>query len=260
MILSERRGPVLHLSLNRPEVRNAFDEKTIAEITGAFKSVAKQKGLRAVVMRGAGQDFCAGADINWMKRAAKYSMGKNKKDAARLIAMCQAIDECPVPVITRVHGNCFGGALGIVAASDIAVAADNTTMAFSECRLGIIPAVVSTFVIPKIGVSHARRLFLTAESFGAGIAKSVGLVHEVAPESELDRVVDRMIHWILRAGPQAVMQAKVLIRAVEAMDRKRRIEHTVKTLAKIRATPEAKEGLGAFLEKRRAAWVPEPKA
>ncbi|MBI4386643.1 MAG: enoyl-CoA hydratase/isomerase family protein, partial [Elusimicrobia bacterium] len=208
----EKQGVVATVTLNRPEARNAFDESAIAALTKCFQGLSKERELRAVVVRGAGQDFCAGADIRWMRRASGLAPVQSRKDAARLVAMCRTIDECPVPVIVRVHGACFGGGLGIVAACDIAVAADNAVMAFSECRLGILPAVVSSFVLPKIGPGQARRYFLTGERFGAQTARSIGLVHETAPESELDARVGAVLKNILACGPAAVREAKALIR------------------------------------------------
>ncbi|MBI4422836.1 MAG: enoyl-CoA hydratase/isomerase family protein [Elusimicrobia bacterium] len=256
MLLAKRDGAALRVTLNRPEVRNAFDEDVIAAVTQVFRAAALQKDLRAVVVRGAGKDFCAGADVRWMKRAAGYGPARNKKDALRLAAMCRAIDDCPVPVLAGVQGSCFGGGLGIVAACDVVAAAENAVLSFSECRLGILPAVVSSFVLPKIGPAQARRYFLTAETFGAAAAQRIGLVHEVAPEAELDAKLEGLLAWVLRGGPQAVREAKALIRRAAPLPLERRIPLTVATLARVRSSPEGKEGLSAFLEKRPAAWVP----
>lgn len=255
MLLQTRRGPVAVLSLNRPEVRNAFDEALIGAVTAAFARLSKDRSVRVVLLRGEGRDFCAGADIRWMRRASGYKPAQNHKDALRLVAMCRAIDECPAPVVARVHGACFGGGLGIVAASDIAVAAEGSVMSFSECRLGILPAVVSSFVLPKIGEARARRYFLTAETFGAREALSMGLVHETAPEAGLDEVTDRILSWILKAGPTAVREAKALLRRLPALRREARFGHTAATLARVRSGPEAREGLSAFLEKRPPSWA-----
>ncbi len=255
-LLVERKGHVAHATLNRPEVRNAFDEELIAEITNAFRAFSKDKALRAVVLRGAGPDFCAGADIRWMRRAAGYGPAQNRRDASRLVEMCRTINECPIPVLAGVQGACFGGGLGIIAACDIVLAADNAKMAFSECKLGIIPAVVSSFVIPKIGEAQARRLFLTAETFGAALAQRIGLVHELAPEAELGAKLDSLLSSILRAGPNAVREAKALIRKVSGLPLAKRIPLTVAALARVRGSAEGKEGLGAFLEKRLPSWAP----
>lgn len=251
----ERKGRAAFLTLNRPESRNAFDEALMEAVTGFFKSAAKDKSLRAVVLKGAGRHFCAGADIQWLRRAATYSKANNLRDAERRIGMWRAVDDCPVPVIVRIHGSCYAGALGLIAAADIVVAAQDAQMAFSECRIGIIPAMVSPFVIPKIGLTNARRYFLTAETFGAEAALRMGLVHEICPESELDARIDRFLQLILKTGPLAVREAKALIRRVAALDPERRFKHTVAAFARIRATPEAKEGFSAFLEKRPANWI-----
>lgn len=255
MVLAIRDGAVLNVTLNRPEVRNAFDEDLIAAVTQVFAAAAKQKDLRAVVLRGAGKDFCAGADVRWMRRAAGYPPARNKQDAMRLVEMCRAIDFCPAPVLAGVQGSCFGGGLGIVAACDIVVAAETAAMAFSECRLGIVPAVVSSFVLPKIGESHARRYFLTAETFGAQAARAMGLVHEVAPDAELDARLQGLLGWLLRASPNAVREAKVLIRRTARLPLEKRIPITIETLARVRSSPEGREGLTAFLEKRPPSWT-----
>ncbi|MBI3548383.1 MAG: enoyl-CoA hydratase/isomerase family protein [Elusimicrobia bacterium] len=252
--LSQDAG-VATVVLDRQEARNAFDEAMIDEIAAAFKALSKDGSLRAVVVRGDGKDFSAGADIAMMRRAGGYKPAQNKREAMRLVGMCRAIDECPVPVLSRVHGACFGGALGIVAASDIAVAAEEATMSFSECRLGILPAVISNFVLPKIGPAYARRYFLTAEVFGASAAKDMGLVHETVPEAMLDERVAKIVKSILRAGPNAVRECKALIRKVHGLPLERRIKATTDALARVRAGEEAKEGLTAFLEKRPASWI-----
>ena len=246
-LLVKREGALVRVALNRHEARNALDEIALDEITKIFKDLAKDKTVRVAVLSGQGQDFCAGADIAWMRRAAGYNLAQGKKDAERLIGMCRAVDEAPFPVIARVHGNCFGGALGLVAASDIVVADENAKFRFSEVRLGIIPAVVSTFVLPKIGLSQARRFFLTAELFGTKTAQEIGLVHEATEAVNLDSEIARLAGLILENGPQAVREAKAYLRTFAELSRSKRIVYAVKALAKIRSTPEAKEGFGAFL-------------
>jgi len=254
-LLIDNRGGVAYVTLNRPEVLNALDELALDEISHAFKTLAKDASVRAAVISGAGKTFCAGADIDWMRRASDYGKAQNVKDATRLIHMCRAVDEAPFAVIARVHGNCFGGALGVVGACDIVVAESNARFRFSEVRLGLIPAVVSTFVLPKIGISQARRLFLTAENFDAATAQAVGLVHAIAPLAELDQAVGKVVDQVLKNGPSAVKQAKSYIQRLEGMTRAKRIAHSVTELARVRASPEAKEGLSAFLEKREPAWA-----
>ncbi len=249
------------LSLNRPEVRNAMDENTLREISAAFKSFAGTPGLRAVVVRGEGKDFCAGADIKWMRRSGTLKGAAAKADAKRLVDMCRAVSECPVPVVARVHRSIFGGGLGLISACDIVVAEENSRMCFSECRLGILPAVVSSFVLPKIGPSAARRYFLTAEVFGMVEALRMGIVHEVVAEADLDKTVDRILSQILKNGPRAVREAKALIRKFEGLSFPKRVAYSLKTLLKVRSSAEGQEGLGAFLEKRPPRWTvdrPEP--
>lgn len=256
-LLIDNRDGVAWVTLNRPDVRNAMDEAALDEISAAFRALAKDHSVRAAVIAGAGKDFCAGADIDWMRRASEYGKAQNIKDATRLIHMCRAVDEAPFPVIARVHGNCFGGALGVVGACDIVLAESSARFRFSEVRLGLIPAVVSTFVLPKIGVSQARRLFLTAENFDAATAQAVGLVHTVVGQAELDQAVGKVLDLVLKNGPVAVKEAKAYIQKLEGMTRARRIAYSVKELARVRASAEAREGLSAFLEKREPKWVGE---
>ena len=254
-LLIDNRDGVAYVTLNRPDVLNAMDELALDEISAAFKALAKDPSVRAAVISGAGKDFCAGADIGWMRRASEYGKAQNVKDATRLIHMCRAVDEAPFAVIARVHGNCFGGALGVVGACDIVIAEEKARFRFSEVRLGLIPAVVSTFVLPKIGISQARRLFLTAENFDAQTARAVGLVHAVAPLEQLDQAVGKVVDQVLKNGPVAVKQAKAYIQRLEGMTRAKRLSHSVQELARVRSSPEAKEGLSAFLEKREPAWT-----
>ncbi len=253
----ERAGPVASVTLARPQVRNAMDDRTLRELTAAFQGLAKDGAVRVVVVRGEGKDFCAGADVEWMRRAGKLKAAQGKKDARLLAEMCRAVDECPVPVIARAHGAVFGGGLGLVSVCDVVVAADDAKMCFSETRLGILPAVISVFVLPKIGAANARRYYLTAEVFGMADAKDMGLVHEVAPAESLDAKVSELVRAVLRNGPNAVREAKKLVRKMEGMELSRRVTLAVGTLVRLRSSPEGQEGLSAFLEKRKAAWVPE---
>ena len=239
---SERDGHVLRVTLARPERRNAFDAKLISELTEAF---AEAGDARAVVLAGEGESFCAGADIEWQRSAVDLSFDENVEDAMRLYRMCETIDRCPAPVIARVHGFALGGGSGLVAAADIAIAAPDATFGFSEVKLGIIPAVISPFVLPKLG-AHARRYFLTGERFGAETALRIGLVEEVA--ADLDSAVDRVLLELLSSGPQAVREAKQLIRG-----RPEGVE-TAELAARLRAGAEGQEGLRAFLECRPPGW------
>jgi methylglutaconyl-CoA hydratase len=238
----ERDGPVLRITLARPERRNAFDAELIAELTAAFADVG---AARAVVLAGDGQSFCAGADIEWQRSAIDLSLDENAEDALRLYRMCEAIDHCPAPVVARVHGYALGGGSGLVACADIALAAPDTVFGFSEVKLGIIPAVISPFVLPKIG-AHARRYFLTGERFDADTALRIGLISEIA--TPLDDAVNRVVAELLSSGPEAVREAKRLIRERPAGT------ETAQIAARLRAGPEGQEGLRAFLDRREPDW------
>jgi enoyl-CoA hydratase/carnithine racemase len=236
----DREGHVLRVTLARPERRNAFDAALIAELTEAFADVGD---ARAIVLAGEGQSFCAGADVDWQRSAIDLSYEENVADALRLYRMCEAIDRCPAPVIARVHGYALGGGSGLVACADIAIAAPDAVFGFSEVKLGIIPAVISPFVLPKIG-EHARRYFLTGERFDAATALRIGLIQEIA--DDLDAAVDGVLSELLTAGPEAVREAKRLIRERPAG------EETAQIAARLRAGEEGQEGLRAFLEGRSA--------
>jgi methylglutaconyl-CoA hydratase len=236
----ERDGHILRVTLARPERRNAFDAALIAELTEAFTDVGD---ARAVVLAGEGQSFCAGADVDWQRSAIDLSYEENVEDALRLYRMCETIDRCPAPVIARVHGYALGGGSGLAACADIALAAPAALFGFSEVKLGIIPAVISPFVLPKIG-AHARRYFLTGERFAAETALRIGLIEEIA--DDLDAAVDRVVSVLLTAGPEAVREAKRLIREQPGG------EETAQIAARLRAGEEGQEGLRAFLEGRSA--------
>lgn len=250
MLRVESDGPVLRVTLDRPEVRNAFNEELIGALTEAFEDMAV--GTRVVVLSGEGKAFCAGGDLEWMRRAAAYSFDQNVADAMRLGRLFQAISTCPACVIAKVHGAVFGGGCGLVAAADVAIAAADSQFAFSEVRLGMIPATISMVVTPKIGSGHARALYATGEAFGAERALRIGLVHEVVPRDDLDATVAAKAAAQLRNGPRAVARAKEL-----ALDFPIALEEAVRRLAEARAGEEAKEGLDAFLQKRVAGYVEE---
>jgi methylglutaconyl-CoA hydratase len=232
------------VTLARPERRNAFDAELIAELREAFSDVGD---ARVVLLSGEGESFCAGADIEWQRSAIDLPFDENVEDAMRLFAMMQAIDGCPSPVVARLQGYALGGGSGVAAAVDIGVAAEDAVFGFSEVKLGIVPAVISPFVLPKIGESAARRYFLTGERFDAQTALRIGLVHEVA--SDLDGAVDRVVGELLTSGPQAVREAKRLIRTRPAG------EETAQWAARMRASDEGQDGLRAFLERRKASWI-----
>ena len=230
------------MTITRPERRNAFDASLIRELTEAFADVGD---ARAVVLAGEGESFCAGADVEWQRASIDLSLEENVEDAMRLYRMCETIDTCPAPVVARVQGYALGGGSGLVACSDVGIAAPDATFGFSEVKLGIIPAVISPFVLPKIG-AHARRYFLTGERFDAEAALRIGLVHELA--DNLDDAVDRIVGEILTAGPNAVRAAKRLVH-----DRPQG-EETAQIAARLRSGEEGQEGLRAFLERRTASW------
>jgi methylglutaconyl-CoA hydratase len=238
-----RDGAVLRVTLARPDTRNAFDAALIAELAEAFVDVGR---TRAVVLAGDGPSFSAGADVDWMRSSVDLSLEENVADANALRRMLEAIDACPAPVVARVQGHALGGGAGLVAAVDIAIAEPKTMFAFSEVKLGIIPAVISPFTLAKIGPGAARRYFLTGERFDAETALRIGLVSEVAPE--LDAAVERVVAELLSAGPHAARWAKRLVR--ERPDG----PQTARWIAERRASEEGQEGLRAFLEKRDAGW------
>lgn len=254
-----RDGPFARVTLARPEVRNAFNAELIAELRTAFETLAAEPpdALRGVVLAGEGSVFCAGADVEWMRGAIGLSIEENERDAAAMQAMFAAIDACPAPVVARVQGAALGGGMGLCAVADIVVAAADAAFGFTETKLGIIPAVISTFVVPKIGESQARALFLTGQRFDAERARLIGLVHEVVPnEDALDERVEAVLTELRSAGPTAARQAKALARDLREMTAAEARAETVRRIARLRTTPEGQEGLTAFVEKRRPAWWP----
>ena len=254
-ILTSREGPVLRLTLNRPDVRNAFDEELIAALTSAAAEAADDHTLRAVVLAGSGKTFCAGADIGWMSKAIAYTQRENLSDAEDLSRMLERLDTLALPLVGRVHGAALGGGVGLAAVCDIVIAAEDAVFALSEVKLGIVPAVVAPYVLRKIGVSAARELFLTGARFSAARAKEIGLVHEVVPAGDLDAAIGRRLAEILSAGPKAVGIAKALIREIAGANPRDVIGLTTNTIASQRVSEEGQEGLRAFLEKRKPHWI-----
>lgn len=247
---------VCWISLNRPELHNAFNRHLIEELRLAFEEIGEQPtgGIRAVVLAGEGKSFCAGADVNWMRASLTYSEEENVADALRMARMFDTIDRCPVPVIGRLHGAALGGGVGLASVCDIVVAAEGTVFAFSEAKLGIAPAVISPYVLRKIGRSHARALFFTAERFGTHRAAEIGLVHIVKPVDEVDTEIERLLTEIKSSAPAAITRAKSLIATVPDMDPNLAMQHTAEAIAHLRTSAEGQEGLMAFLDKRKAAW------
>jgi methylglutaconyl-CoA hydratase len=256
-----RQGPFARVTLARPEVRNAFDASLIAELRETFESLRGDPAhrLRGVVLEGEGPTFCAGADVEWMRAAIGLSVEDNERDAAAMQAMFAAIDACPVPVIARVQGAALGGGIGLCAVSDIVVASADATFGFTETKLGIIPAVISTFVVPKIGETHARALFATGERFGADRALRIGLVHAIVDdEAALDERVASILGELRTAGPTAIRAAKALVREIRTLGPEAARSHTPRHIAQQRTSAEGQEGLAAFVEKREPGWRARP--
>ena len=252
-----RQDGIAHVTLARPEVRNAFNAALIAELRATFEHLSEEPAakLRGVVLAGDGRTFCAGADVEWMRAAVTFGVEDNERDAAAMQAMFAAIDACPAPVIARVQGAALGGGMGLCAVSDIVIATADATFGFTETRLGIIPAVISTFVMPRIGPSHARALFATGQRFDADRAQRIGLVHEVVPdESGLDARISELIDELKRAGPQASRAAKALVGDLGQMAPAEARAEAVRRIARQRTSPEGQEGLSAFIEKRDPDW------
>ena len=256
----ERTGPngvVARVTLNRPEVHNAFNAELIGQLRATFRRLADEKPheLRAVVLAGNGPSFCAGADVTWMRASLGLSKEQNEQDAMVMAEMFDAVDTCPVPVIARVHGAALGGGMGLCAVSDLVLAETGAKFGFTEVRLGILPAVISPFVIAKIGESHARALFPSGKRFDATRALRIGLVHEVFEgEGALDAAVDGAVEDLLTAGPTASRAAKAIVREVRGLPHESTRWHTARRIATQRTSAEGQEGLKAFLEKREPGW------
>jgi methylglutaconyl-CoA hydratase len=260
----ERSGPgdaVARVTLQRPDVHNAFDASLIAELRGTFATLAREgpTELRAVVLAGDGPSFCAGADLAWMRAAMALDTEGNEQDAMAMADMFEALDTCPVPVIARVQGAAIGGGMGLCAVADIVIAESGARFGFTETRLGILPSVISPFVIAKIGESHARALFPGGRRFDATRAARIGLVHEIVEgTAALDSAVDAAVADVLAAGPTAARAAKAIVREVRGLGHGSAKWHTARVIARQRVTEEAREGFAAFDEKRRPSWAPEP--
>ncbi|MQY51345.1 enoyl-CoA hydratase/isomerase family protein [Rhodocyclus tenuis] len=255
-IVTEIDGAVGILSLMKPERHNAFDETLISEITAGLRQLEDDRRVRVVIISAAGKSFCAGADLNWMKRAAAASDDENLADARRLGELLSTLNSLSKPTIARVHGPAYGGGVGLIAACDIAIASYDAIFSLSEVKLGLIPAVISPYVLAAIGERHARRYMLSAERFSAAEAYRIGLVHEIVPGIEqLDDAIAELVDTLLKNGPRAQAECKALIRVVagQPID-DATIEETVRRITYVRASPEGREGLAAFLDKRRPDW------
>ncbi len=242
------------VTLNRPDIHNPFDEKMIAELTDAFSKANKQESARVLVITGAGKSFCAGADLNWMKRMGQYSLRENIEDATGLSKMFMALENVEIPVIAKVNGAALGGGAGLACACDFVIASEKAKIGFSEVKLGLLPGVISPYVIDRVGAKRAAQLFITGERFGAEMARRLGLFDDIARPEDLDGTVDVLIGQILTGGPQAVKECKKLARTGARMGRDEFRNYCINAIAKIRASPEGKDGVSAFLEKREPKW------
>lgn len=250
------QGGVQRITLSRPEVRNAFNDEAIAELKNAFLAVAQDAAVRCVVLAAEGPAFCAGADLNWMRRMADYTRDENLADAGELAAMLRAIYECPQPTIARVQGDVYAGGMGLVAACDMAVSVDTAQYCLSEVKLGLIPATISPYVIRAMGARAAHRYFLTAERFGAAEACRIGMVHEVVRADALDAKVAELTQALVNASPHAVRACKKLVQDVAEREiNDALVAQTVAGIADIRASSEGKEGVQSFLKKRKPSWL-----
>jgi methylglutaconyl-CoA hydratase len=246
---------VAEVWLNRPDVRNAFNDEVIAELTQTFQQLAAQPELRVVLLSGRGKAFCAGADLNWMRAMADYSWEQNRADAQRLADMLWTLDQCPVPVVGRVQGDCYAGGMGLASICDVLVASSNVTFCLSEARLGLLPATISPYVIRAMGAQAARRYFTTAERLSAAQAHAMGLVDELCEPEALDAKVAEIVATLVANGPAAVKACKQLVRDVAGQDITEALRaETARRIADIRASDEGKEGLQSFLGKRSPNW------
>ena len=254
--VERRAGGVVRLTLDRPEIHNAFDDRLIAELTQELARLGAEDAVRVLVLTGAGRSFSAGADLNWMRRTASYGEAENLADARALAKLMQTLNELPKPTVARVNGAALGGGTGLVACCDIVVASEQATFGITEVRLGLIPSVIGPYVLAAIGPRHARRLMLTGERISAAEALRLGLVHEIVAADQLDAAVERIVGELGKGGPGAIAAAKRLIHDLSGRPiEPSLIDGTAQRIAALRATGEAREGVGAFLEKRAPAWL-----
>jgi len=254
LVLS-KKGKIAIVSLNRPDVHNAMDEAMMKELTACFKELSKDASSQIIVLTGSGRSFCAGADLTWMKKMVKYKKEENKKDSHILLELFETVASCPKPIIGRINGPAFGGGIGLLAACDITISATDNKFGFSEVNLGIIPAVISSYVAPRMTPADMKRLFLTGERFDAATAHDIGLIDIVVPPERFDATVDYYIEQLLNSGPQAMKEVKLLIKNLMEMDPKKFKEFSVEKIAELRVSKEGQEGITAFLEKRKPKWV-----
>ncbi|MCY7312476.1 MAG: enoyl-CoA hydratase/isomerase family protein [Pseudoxanthomonas sp.] len=259
MLHKLQHGSVLHLRLNRPALHNAFDASLIAELTAELVAAGADDAVRAVVLEGAGVSFSAGADLNWMRGMATASEDENREDALALARLMRTLDELPKPTIARVHGHAFGGGVGLVACCDIAIGVPEARFGLTESRLGLLPAVISPYVIAAIGARQARRWFATGELFDAATALQIGLLHRVVPPEQLDAALQRQLELLMKAGPVAAAGAKALVAGVlAASDGAAQDATNADLIARLRVSAEGQEGVAAFLERRNPSWSGDP--
>lgn len=245
---------IVTICLNRPDVHNAMNEKLMRELTDCFKKFNRDKDTRVIILTGKGKSFCAGADLNWMKSMVNYSKEENIKDSNLLLELYEIIYSCSKPVIAKVNGHAFGGGIGLFAACDIVIAIPDCKFAFSEVKLGIIPAVISTYISKRMKISDMRRLFLTGERFDSNYAREVGLVDFVVSEKEIDEYVKKYVEILSSSGPNAISEVKKLIDSYVKMDAEKYKKFTVEKISQLRVSEEGQEGINAFLEKRKNKW------
>ena len=256
-ILFLRQDKVVRISLNRPEVHNAFNSTMIRELANAFKEAQEDESVRVVVLTGQGESFCAGADLNWMKEIIRYSFEQNLKESTELAELMHQIYILPKPTLARINGATIGGGNGLFSACDLAIASERAKFGLSEVKIGLVPAAISPYVMRRIGESAARELFLTGERFDARRALEIGLVNKVVPYEELDKKVEEVVRVLLSSGPEAIASCKELLHKVPAMTDEQAKAYTAEMIARLRISQEGQEGMAAFLEKRKPKWVKE---
>jgi methylglutaconyl-CoA hydratase len=251
----EKDDHIFRITLNRPEVRNAFNDTMIAELTDAFEQIRRLKGIRVVVLEGAGKAFCAGADIHWMQKMIGFTFEDNLRDAIKLANLLEAMYNCTRPVVAKVQGAAIGGGTGLVAVADIAIASIDTTFSFSEVKIGLVPACISPYVIRKVGEAHSGEFFITGERLSAQRMYEAGLVNRVVPPKDLDGEIKKVVGTLLRSGPKAVQMCKELVRRVPGMPMAEMKSYTARAIAELRVSDEGQEGMQAFFQKRKPRWA-----
>ncbi len=253
-LIYSKKDDVVTIALNRPDIHNAMNEVLISELTRCFRHLINDESIVAVILTGNGKSFCAGADLLWMKRMVNYSKEENKEDSNLLLEMYETINSYPKPVIGRINGNTFGGGIGLLAVCDITVAVPDILFAFSEVKLGIIPAVISTFIAPRMRPADMRRFFITGERFDSAMANKIGLIDFIAPADKLDDIVNSCIEQVRSSSPNAIKEVKHLMKNAMELDLNKYKEFTVEKISELRVSNEGQEGITAFLQKRKPNW------